>query len=353
MHIINTFILSSFILYLIYIFSKKFHLFIENPSNSIRKIHNSDVVKIGGVSMLSFYLSFFYVNEPLLIEIIMFGSAFMLIGLFADLNPNLSGKIRFYIMVVLLIFFIWKNNFVINNYDHVILDQILNISIYIQYLFVLMGLMFSVNGFNFIDGNNGLMTGVALIILFNFLIYIDSSNIEAYIFIQILTAGIAALFLINFFTGKIISGDCGAYFIGFIIGTLSIYISNNSIIYSTLIACIICYPINELFISFWRRLLFDKKNPLKPDDKHMHSVLYKIICYYFERYNFKTSNIFFNPNSSTSIVILSFLMFSSIFIYLYGNDIGYLNTFFIISFLQLNLYLFLMIAERKLLKKNY
>ncbi len=350
MYLIITFFTSILILYTIFVISEKFKFLLDEPSENIRKIHNKVVVKIGGMSMLSFYISLIFLHDPILIQIIIFGLIFMLIGLIADINQKFSGKLRFILMIVILLFFLIKNNFIVDNFDHEILNYIFNSYHFMPFIFVLMGLMFCINGFNFIDGNDGLMTGVAAIILLNFLIYIDETNIEILILIKTLLTGIIVLFVVNFVTGKILAGDCGAYFIGFIIGALSIYIANNDMMFATLIACIICYPINDLFISFWRRLLINKKNPLEPDDRHLHSILYRILKFTHEN-NLKKKNIIFvNPNSGASLLILLYLTLISSLTYFYGDTIGYLNTFFIISSLQLTLYLIISDLENRIIQ---
>ncbi len=348
MHIIITLFISILILLIIFSLSHKTKLFLDEPSENIRKIHNRTVIKIGGASMLSFYTTVFFVSDPLIFEIIIFSLLFMMIGFIADLNEKFSGKIRFILMTLIILIFLFRNNFVLDNLDHNVLNTIFNSYQIIPYIFTIIGLLFCINGFNFIDGNNGLMSGVTIIILINFYIYAENTNSEILYLIEILFLSIFVLFLVNITTGKILSGDCGAYFLGFLIGSLSIYIANNELIYATLIACLISYPVNDLFISFWRRLLINKKNPLKPDDKHLHSVLFRLLKYNINENKFLNRFLIINPNSLTSILILLYLSFISVLIYYYGDVIGYLNTFFIISFAQLFIYLFLLHIEKKL-----
>ena len=346
MHLIITFLISVLILLIILIISHKFKLFLDEPIKNVRKIHNKVVIKIGGISMLSFYFATFYVDDPILLEIIFFSFFFMIIGLVADLNNKFGGSIRFILMTLILLIFLLRNNFILDNLDHNVLNNIFNSYEFLPYIFTVVGLLFCINGFNFIDGNDGLMSGITIIILINFYIYAENLNLETLYVIEILLLSVFILFFINITTGKILAGDCGAYFLGFIIGSLSIYIANNELIYATLIACIICYPVNDLFISFWRRLLINKKNPLNPDDKHLHSILFRILKKSFEKNEIKEKLISLNPNSLTSILILAYLSLISFFIYLFGEGIGYLNTFFIISVSQLLIYLFLIWFEQ-------
>ena len=111
---------------------------------------------------------------------------------------------------------------------------------------------------------------------------------------------VSILFIFNFFTGKILTGDGGAYFLGFIIGAISIEMCNSNILSATNIAYIICYPIIEVCFSFFRRLINKNKNSFEPDSLHIHQLIYYLLIN-----KFKSSNLGeFTLNSLSSLVIL-------------------------------------------------
>jgi UDP-GlcNAc:undecaprenyl-phosphate GlcNAc-1-phosphate transferase len=246
-------------------------------------------------------------------------------------------------MIIVLMIFTIHQNLLIDDLNHQFLNQVFLFSYLSSFIFVILSMMFIINGLNFIDGNNGLMLGVALLILVNFAFYTEASNHELHRFVICLSLSVIALFLINFFTGKIICGDGGAYFLGFLIGVISILISKNDIIFATQIACIIFYPVFELFFTFWRRIFFEKISPFEPDDLHLHSIVYRILRLKME--SKFSSNIL---NSMTAVLILIMLTFLSIILFYYGKQIGYLNFFFIQSFIYLIIYLHLYNYVRKI-----
>ena len=239
-------------------------------------------------------------------------------------------------MIVLLLFFVINNNFIIKNIDDGQITLLFNNFPFIALSFSILGLMFTINGFNFIDGNNGLLLGTTIIILFNFLIYSGNNNHEVDLLISSLLLVVIILFVFNFFSGSILTGDTGSYFLGFLIGTIAILLKNYGLINSYLIACIISYPIFELITSFFRRLLINKKNPFSPDSLHLHSMLFTILRGRFE--NILSINMI---NSFTSLVIICYQAFISLGIFYYSYIIGYFYSFFILLFLYLCFYLIL------------
>lgn len=335
MHIFYTLILSLFLL-LILILLRNHKLISDKPSHNIRKIHTETIIKIGGIMILSSLTSIYFVENSHLQLIIIFGVLFFLIGLSADLFLNFTWSYRFIIMLLLLIIIVSNFNFIIINFDHKILNQIILSSSILPYVFVVAGYLFIINGFNFIDGNNGLMLGVGIIILLNFKFYTDFDFTDLHLLYNILISSCLLLFIINFITGKIITGDCGAYFLGFVIGSLGIYLANVNLLFATQVACLIFYPINELFISFWRRIIINKSNPFKPDDQHLHSLLHKLII---KKIKENKKYLYINNNSLTSAIILICFIISSIFVYLFADFTGYMIMYFVLSATQLLIYI--------------
>ena len=134
-----------------------------------------------------------------------------------------------------------------------------------------------INGANLIDGYNGLLGFHSLIILLNlFLInYLNGFNdLANLLFFGIL---ILVIFLIfNFPKAKVFLGDGGSYFLGTFI---AISVVKTSIINPTISPFYFCillfYLFLEVFFSFFRKLIKEKKSPIHPDGKHLHMLLYK------------------------------------------------------------------------------
>ena len=273
----------------------------ETPTAESRKLHTEDVTRIGGIIFFSSLLILINVSDVYLRNILIYGFLFLILGLFEDVYRNISKYFRLLILFSICSLFVDLNDFSINNFDNYYLNLAFNSHDNIKILFSIFGILIMINGFNFIDGLNGLLLGFALIVLTTFAIYSMQNSSEITIVIYGILIPILILFIVNFFGGVILSGDGGSYYLGFILGSLSILISNYGIIDSFKIACIIFYPVMEFVCSVMRRLI-NFSNPLRPDGLHLHQLLFRVMLSKFE--NKLTLLTPKNINSLSSLIIL-------------------------------------------------
>ncbi len=294
-------IISILLVVGIYYLKSSFPYLNESPTSDIRKLHSQDVTRIGGIIFFSSLITLFYVDDQYITNIIFFGTLILILGLIEDIYRNISKYFRLLILFALCGTFVDFNNFVINDFDSFYINALFYNNIYLNIFFSIIGLILLINAFNFIDGLNGLLLGVSIIILSTYAFYsLQVSSDLSYFIIGILFP-LIILFIINFFGGIILTGDGGSYFLGFIIGCLSILISNYNILESFEIACIIFYPVMEITCSIIRRLL-SLTNPLKPDGLHLHQILYRVVKYKFRnKLHFISDK---NINSFSSLLIL-------------------------------------------------
>tara|TARA_Y100000591_G_scaffold325762_2_gene347210 strand:+ start:1606 stop:2646 length:1041 start_codon:yes stop_codon:yes gene_type:complete len=335
---LNIFFLSIFLILVLLNYFSNNSFITDTPKNEIRKIHNKNVIIIGGITFVSLLLIYPNIEDKFLKNTLLMSYFFLIVGLLGDTKFLHSILPRFTILLLGIIFFVLNNDLIIQDFNHEILNLLLNNYYFISIIFSILGLMFLINGFNFVDGNNGLAIGLASIICVNFLFHLENQNDLILLLSSFLLVSVT-LFLFNFFTGRILIGDGGSYFCGFFVGTMSIYLANENIIISTKIACIIFYPFMEIFLTFWRRVLINKVNPLKPDFLHLHSLLYTFILIKYEEKNKVFS--FNKINSLTSFIILASLIILTLLSNLIMPHIGYLNTFFMLCFLYCIVYIVL------------
>ena len=240
---------------------------------------------------------------------------------------------------------IYSTNIEIKSIDNFFVDKyILNYKL-IAIIFTSLCLLLLANGFNLIDGQHGLMTGVGIIIMINFYLLIPDNIPNINETIKTILIATCVLFLFNFFTGKVVSGDCGSNFLGFILGSITIYIYSIFYINPYFIACILFYPIFEILFTYVRRMATNK-NPFDPDNKHLHSYLYIFLTSQKIFLNTSKNNL----NRITSIIILIYFLITIILANKYGNIIGYTNCLFINIFSYLLFYYFL--VKKMGMKRN-
>jgi len=157
-------------------------------------------------------------------------------------------------------------------------DGLYSISV-LAALFTIVWVVTIVNTMNWIDGLNGLPSGVTVIAsLTLFLlsirpgIHYDISAQVPVAMISIILFGVAlAFWLFDFHPAKILMGDTGSMFLGFLLAALAIF-SGGKVATAFLV---LGFPILDAIWVIFRRL-FSGKSPLKGDLKHFHHRLIEV-----------------------------------------------------------------------------
>jgi UDP-N-acetylmuramyl pentapeptide phosphotransferase/UDP-N-acetylglucosamine-1-phosphate transferase len=133
------------------------------------------------------------------------------------------------------------------------------------------------NAINIIDGFNGLASVVTICILLS-LGYVAWQVNDMFILVAaLIVAGATSGFLIwNYPAGLIFLGDGGAYFLGFMLGELSILLVMRNPDVSTWYAfLLLIYPVFETLFSAYRRFFVRGQSPGMPDGIHLHSLIFR------------------------------------------------------------------------------
>ena len=301
--------------YIILIFSlnlviKKYKLILSNTGLEHQSFVNNSIPLTGGIFSLLPALYLFLPNYNLFCYIFIL---LFILGLLSDLNILISPKKRFFLQLLLVIFFTTVYKFEVTPTKIIFFDNIIQNN-YWGYIFTAFCLMILINGSNFIDGLNGLLIGyISLIILF--LIKLDlfsSLNFFDNKYIYFIIIFLFILFL-NFFN-QLFLGDSGAYSLSFLIGFVLIEIYNlNQNISPYFIILLLWYPCFENLFSILRKIFYKKNNPLKPDTEHLHQKLFIYCKKKFDLTDLK-SNIF------SSLILLSF---NALIFYLASKEISH------------------------------
>ena len=138
--------------------------------------------------------------------------------------------------------------------------------------------LFIINGSNLIDGYNGLLAIHFLIINF-ILLSINLINQQYGISIILIfqTIIVLSFLFFNFPKAKIFLGDGGSYLIGsmIVINTIKTHQINPEIS-SFFYTSVLFYLFYEVFFSFIRKSI-SRRSPLKPDNLHLHMLLYNFL----------------------------------------------------------------------------
>jgi len=131
------------------------------------------------------------------------------------------------------------------------------------------------NAINFLDGLDGLLTGVTAISgLFLFAIAVGHGHLVPALALCAIVGAALGFLPYNFNPSKIILGDTGSLFIGYVFATVSIIVTAKVAITVSLLVPLIAlaFPVVDAALAIWRRLRAGK-SIATADRGHLHHVL--------------------------------------------------------------------------------
>lgn len=311
--------------------------------DSAHKIHNENISRLGGLCILIFFIYLIFVentNLTFINKIIICFIPIFIITLKEDLYHNTKPIFRLVCIFISSFFCLYFLNFPFPYINLPILNLLFD-NVYFNLIFYAFSISIVVNGFNFIDGTNGLslITGIS-ILLSLFLVSLKLDDIILAKEILIISAPLIAIFFFNYPFGKIFIGDLGSYLLGFIISTIVIlFFFRHPEIKTWGAVLILFYPSFEVLFSFIRKTK-SKLSPFSADSNHLHTLVFKYLKK--EYFNSKISN-------PLVLIIGSFLWFlPALCFYFFYNDLNFIFiSFFLCSAMYIIFYKFLFFKLEK------
>ena len=245
-------------------------------------IHLKSVPRIGGVAIfLSLFIATFFLSQPhankqttflhylILSSIPAFG-----FGLIEDFTKRVSVGVRLWatIMAGVIACLVFETS--IYTIGVPSLDLLLS-NPFFTIAFTAFSVAGVANAINIVDGLNGLASSVCAMILacIAVLAYqVGDFNFVATTLLCI--AALAGFAIFNWPFGRIFLGDGGAYFLGFIIAWLGIFLVQRNPQISPFAILVLCaYPILEVLFSVLRRLA-KRMSAGQPDRAHLHQLVF-------------------------------------------------------------------------------
>ena len=256
-----------------------------------RKVHKKPVPRLGGISIFlgsifSFLTTFIFLKNDVLeiidikifSTIILGGLILFIVGITDDIKSVSPWKRLFIQILVSLI--LWNNQLAIKfidlswlgfSNDHFQLYKFLSI---IVTIFWISGVT---NAINWLDGLDGLATGVTFIasIGFFFISYLNNQLIGCVLSLN-LAGSCLGFWFHNKYPAKIFMGDGGSYYLGYSIGVIGIiasstdYIQNSAFVINPFYAfSILSLPVFDMAFVIFRRIK-SGHSPFYPDCRHLH-----------------------------------------------------------------------------------
>lgn len=261
----------------------KFPRFFGQAGNlsAVQAMHNRPTARIGGVAIFgTLLIGILFSADPLtgpFGRIILAASPLFVAGLLEDLGYQVSPRRRLIVAFIASIAAIILLGGWIPRADVPLLDTLM------AHWFV--GIIMTVlvtagitNGFNLIDGVNGLASvaaisaALALAMIAAKVGYTPLSQ-----FAILLAAGVLGFFLLNYPLGLIFLGDAGAYTLGFVLSWLGVAI----LLYAPdvtpwAILLTMFWPVADMLLAFYRRLR-QKSEATAADRLHAHQVVMRAL----------------------------------------------------------------------------
>ena len=268
------------------IFIKNNFLLNYNGSAHQKFTKNQLIPLTGGIIL---FISIFFLNFSINEYFIYFVFLIFILGFCSDVRLVDSPRVRFFIQLLILFFYVFVTNTSIPHIRFVPVDTLLEFKFF-NYFFIVICLMILINGTNFIDGCNTLVVGyylIIIIILFKLkilnIIFLDSNSIF------FLFSILLGLFFLNL-NQKLFLGDSGVYVLSFVSGIFLIEIYKSNLLISPYFICnLLWYPAFEVFFSILRKLNISF-SVISPDTKHLHQLLYFFLSKKIKKFKPNTIN---------------------------------------------------------------
>jgi UDP-GlcNAc:undecaprenyl-phosphate GlcNAc-1-phosphate transferase len=242
----------------------------------IQKIHDGEVLRIGSLFLFLPMIIIYLINDEFksisFNLIIICSSIIFFLTILEDIKHFLSPKLRLAILFFVSAIYVFFTDLPNIKISPVFIDEQ---NIIVFYSLYILSLIMIMNGFNFIDGLNGLSSFnfIAIFISIYFLadLYQDEEIKNWSLFLILLSLFFLVL---NFPFGKFFLGDSGSYLYAFLSGSTIIMLFERNTEAPTLLALLVlAYPITEIVFSIIRKSL-KKFSPMEPDNLHIHQLIF-------------------------------------------------------------------------------
>jgi UDP-GlcNAc:undecaprenyl-phosphate GlcNAc-1-phosphate transferase len=239
-----------------------------------RKMHRHAVPRLGGISICMAFLFSLLVFVDLTREMggILAGMLIIFVTGMVDDLYGLPPFRKFFGEVCAVLTTIVVSHFYIRTLGNLFGTGEIILPLWLAIPFTLVAIVGVVNAFNLIDGLDGLAGGVSVITLAAFaMLAYHSGNIDVQVFCVALLGGLLGFLKYNFFPARIFMGDAGSLVVGFIVGFLSIGLTQRggSSIQPVVPLLVIGLPVADTLWVMARRIK-EGHSPFVADRTHLH-----------------------------------------------------------------------------------
>lgn len=284
----NSIVIAGLVSWLVILFLIRFnHLHARMSSDvvsaGVQKFHAQAVPRIGGAGpvsgMLAVSLWLLYANPSLgryMLWLLLASIPAFVGGLAEDLTKRVSVLVRLLLTMISALLGYWLLEAGLIRLDIPLLDTALRWWPF-SLLLTVVAIAGVANAVNIIDGFNGL-AGMVCVMIFGALAYVAywvGDNL-LWSSCAALAGGLFGFLVWNYPRGHIFLGDGGAYFLGFMIGEISVLlVVRNPEVSPWFPLLLVIYPVFETLFSIYRKKILRGMSPSVPDGVHLHMLVYR------------------------------------------------------------------------------
>ncbi|MBC9906818.1 MULTISPECIES: glycosyltransferase [Achromobacter] len=259
------------------------HFFLDHETKGVQKYHDRPVPRVGGISLvcaMALVMVLATLREPTLdyepLILLAVSMPAFLGGLAEDFTKKVRVLSRLMFAMISGMAAYYFLGATLDRLNIVGVDWLLQFGP-ISFVVTAIAIAGAANAINIIDGYNGLAAVVSVMIFagFAYVSYYIGDRLLLTVSVGMMGA-IVGFLVWNYPRGLIFLGDGGAYFIGFMIGVVSVLMiarHPNVSAWFPLLLCI--YPVFETLFSMYRKKLLRGQSPGLPDGVHLHMLIYK------------------------------------------------------------------------------
>jgi UDP-GlcNAc:undecaprenyl-phosphate GlcNAc-1-phosphate transferase len=261
-----------------------------------RKLHGRRITALGGVAIFAgvfFAFVFFsaYLPNPALNSIVLAMGILFVTGIKDDLFPLVPFKKFLGQLIAILIVAIQGNVRIVALYD--LYDTYNILPYWLSIIFTVIFFVVIINSFNFIDGINGLLSSIVLVICSVYAFFFFKMESALFLILAMSICGALLAFLrYNLFNAKIFMGDSGSLVLGFLVAVLTIYFIQRANEYEPNIFynihgmvfafSVLIIPILDSIRVVFIRVFIKRTSPFSADRNHIHHALLDIGLTHFQ-----------------------------------------------------------------------
>jgi UDP-GlcNAc:undecaprenyl-phosphate/decaprenyl-phosphate GlcNAc-1-phosphate transferase len=257
----------------------------DHPEGGPQKIHTQPTIRVGGLTvvagLVAGLLCVHFTAQPQLVAhlqhypagwLIGCGALLVFLGLAEDITGTVSVRLRLFLSLsvgaVLWLFAGLR----VTHADLPGLDQLLAHWPAFSMVFTMVAMGGLVHAMNIVDGLNGLLAGINLVVLAA--IALVASRFGQPVVALIALIGMSATLgfaLFNFPRAHMFCGDAGAYVMGYVAAVLLVSLMQKQVVSPWFGLAVVIHPVVETLYSAWRRYR-NGDGAMLPDTRHMHSL---------------------------------------------------------------------------------